>query len=113
MFRIFMKVYQYKKCGTCRKATKQLDQAGITYQSIPIREQPPTKAELRKAIKLLGKRAVCNRSGKDYREMGLSKKIDDMTVSDLVELLHANGNLVKRPFIVDGEKITVGFTQKV
>ena len=108
-----MKVYEYNKCSTCRKALKQLDADGIEYQKIPIREQPPTKTELRKAIKLLGKRAVCNRSGKDYREMGLSKKIDDMSVSDLVELLHVNGNLVKRPFIVDGDTITVGFTQKV
>lgn len=108
-----MKVYEYNKCSTCWKALKQLDADGVEYQKIPIREQPPTKTELRKAIKLLGKRAVCNRSGKDYREMGLSKKIDDMSVSDLVDLLHANGNLVKRPFIVNGDTITVGFTQKV
>ena len=108
-----MKVYEYNKCSTCRKALKQLDADGVEYQKIPIREQPPTKTELRRAIKFLGKRAVCNRSGKDYREMGLSKKIDDMSVSDLVDLLHANGNLVKRPFIVDGDTITVGFTQKV
>ena len=113
MFRISMKVYQYKKCATCRKALKQLDADSVEYQKIDIREQPPTKTELRRAIKILGKRAVCNRSGKDYREMGLSKKIDDMAVSDLVDLLHENGNLVKRPFIVDGDMVMVGFIQKV
>lgn len=104
-----MKVYVYSKCSTCRKALKKLESDNLKYDVIPIREQPPTKTELRKAIKLLGKRAVCNSSGKDYREMGLSKKIDGMSESILVDLLHSNGNLVKRPFIVDGDKITVGF----
>ena len=41
-----MKIYTYKKCGTCRKATQWLDKHGISYDEIAIREKPPTKREL-------------------------------------------------------------------
>ena len=42
-----LKFYAYKNCDTCRKAKKYLDEKGVEYELIPIREQPPTKAELK------------------------------------------------------------------
>ena len=41
-----MKLYQYEKCETCRKAKKWLDQKGLEYQSVSIRDTPPSKTEL-------------------------------------------------------------------
>ena len=36
-----MKIYVYEKCGSCRKALKWLDERGIAYDTVPIREKPP------------------------------------------------------------------------
>ena len=40
------KVYVYRNCDTCRKAIKFLTEEGVEFQEMPIREQPPTKAEI-------------------------------------------------------------------
>src|SRR5690606_36550204 len=40
-----IEVYQYPKCGTCRKALRWLDEHGVTYNSIDITENPPSEAE--------------------------------------------------------------------
>jgi len=42
-----MKVYTYKNCSTCRDAVKWLRGAAIAFEELPIRETPPSLAELR------------------------------------------------------------------
>ena len=34
-----------------------------------------------------------------------------MTASEAFDLLSKNGNLVRRPFLIDGDKVLVGFKQ--
>lgn len=109
-----LKVYCYVKCGTCRKALKWLDQRGIAYQELPVRETPPSLAELKKALKADGNiRKLINTSSKDYREIGLKDKLDGMSADDVFALLRKNGNLVKRPFVVSGDSAWAGFKEDV
>jgi arsenate reductase (glutaredoxin) len=44
------KIYQYNKCSTCVKALKYLDSKKISYESVPIVDQPPALAELKKML---------------------------------------------------------------
>lgn len=108
-----LKVYEYSKCSTCRKALKYLDARGITYTSIPIRETPPSMPELKKMLKIYDGdlKKLFNRSGGDYREMNLKDKLDGMSDDAALKLMLKNGNLVKRPFAIDGSKGIVGFNE--
>jgi arsenate reductase len=92
---------------------KWLSERGIETEVLPIRERPPTKPELRRALpQLPSLRALFNTSGGDYKTMGLKDRIGSMTVEDALELLSSHGNLVKRPFVIlkDG-RILVGFDE--
>jgi arsenate reductase (glutaredoxin) len=106
-----MKVYAYEKCSTCVKALAYLRSTGRAFETLAIREQPPTKAELRTMLKIyegkLGR--LFNTSGKDYREMGLGEKLKTMGEDEALNLLSKNGNLVKRPFVLAGNTGAVGF----
>src|ERR1700674_1165028 len=95
-----VKVYAYQNCGTCRKAFKHLDKMGIDYLAIPIREQPPTKPELKRMLKIYHGdiRRLFNTSGEDYREMKLKDRLASMSEDQALDLLARNGGLVKRPF---------------
>jgi arsenate reductase len=95
-------IYTYKACDTCRKATKWLTAQGIPHVEKPIRETPPTLAELRAMLAHLDgdRRRLCNTSGGDYRAQKLGDIIDTLPESDFLALLAANGNLVKRPFLL-------------
>ena len=106
-----LKVYEYKNCGTCKKALKWLDENQIEYKKLAIRETPPKKTELKKMLKHMegNIKKLFNTSGQDYRSMGLKDKIQDMSETEAIDLLAENGNLVKRPFVLNNDWGTVGF----
>jgi arsenate reductase len=102
-------VYVYQKCSTCRDALKWLDDHGVAHQTKAIRETPPTPAELKSALKLLGGdiRKLFNTSGMDYRALGMKDKLPAMSEDEAIEWLSQNGMLVKRPFVIgDGIALT-------
>lgn len=106
-----LKVYAYEKCSTCRNALKWLGTYGVPHTVKAIRESPPTPAELKSALKLLGGdiRKLFNTSGMDYRALGLKDKLPTMTEAEAITLLSTNGNLVKRPFLIGESKALTGF----
>ncbi|MBX9894833.1 MAG: arsenate reductase family protein [Nitrosomonas sp.] len=106
-----IKLYGYKKCGTCRKAEQFLQHAGVAYQFIDITENPPDAVELaaiaRRANVSVNK--LFNTSGLQYRELNIKEQLPALSEQQKLELLAANGRLVKRPLITDGHRATVGF----
>lgn len=109
-------LYTYANCDTCRRAVKWLRAQGVAFDEKPIRETPPTPAELRTMLARLGGagalRKLFNTSGLDYRALKLGEKLPAMSESAAIELLAGNGNLVKRPFALgpaaDGDAHGVG-----
>jgi arsenate reductase (glutaredoxin) len=108
-----MKVYTYKNCGSCKKATKWLSEQGIAFEQVAIRDTPPSVAELRQMLGYqaaeLGK--LFNTAGGDYRELKMKDKLPTMAGDDALELLASRGNLVKRPFLLADGFGLVGFKQ--
>lgn len=109
-----VKVYQYNRCSTCRKAIKFLDYHNISYEAIPIVEQAPTREELQKMLAFYeGKiSTLFNTSGVVYRERGLGRKIKTIDTDEAIELLASNGKLVKRPFLIGESFGLVGFKEE-
>ncbi len=85
----------------------------IAFTERAIRETPPSAWELRATLVAQGGkiRRLFNVAGRDYRALRLATKLDALSEDDAIDLLAANGNLVKRPFAV-GESIhLVGFDE--
>ena len=110
-----MKLYGYKGCGTCKKANKWLAEHGIELEEIPIRDRPPSLAELKKMLVYMegDLKKLFNTSGGDYRALGISEKLPKLSEKQALELLASNGNLVKRPFVLTPKGGTVGFKPEV
>ena len=53
-----------------------------------------------------------NTSGILYKEMQLKDKLTVMNEDEQLKLLATNGMLVKRPILVDDERVLVGFKEK-
>jgi len=109
-----IKFYGYDKCSTCRDAKKYLQDKGVAFENINIVDKPPSVSELKKVLRSeqYTMRQLFNTAGEVYREMKLADKMEEMSESALLKLLSENGRLVKRPFVTDGEKYTVGFDKK-
>ena len=105
---------EYPKRSTCRRAKAWLDERGIAYADRHIVEEPPTASELaawqpRSGLPL---RRFFNTRGKVYREQGIKARLDDgLSNEEAFELLSANGMLVKRPILVGGDFVLVGFRE--
>lgn len=103
-------VLAYAGCDTCRKALKWLEAQGVAPKVRPIVDAPPTVAELKQWIAQSGLpvRKWLNTSGQSYRALGKAR-VEAATDSELVSWLAADGKLVKRPVLVAGSTVLVGF----
>ena len=108
-----VKLYEYPKCSTCRKAVAFLDGLGVPYEKINIVESPPTKSELLKMLSWQNGelKKLFNTSGELYREMKMSQRLSSLKADEAIEILASHGKLVKRPFVVTGSDGLVGFDE--
>lgn len=109
-----MKIYCYSRCSTCKKALAWLDERGIKYELLDIKEQHPGEEELKSYHRLSGLplKKFFNTSGMIYREMELSKKLPTMSEDEQYALLATDGMLVKRPLVVGDDFVLTGFREK-
>ncbi len=104
----------YPKCTTCKKAQKWLEDKKLSFDIRDIKENNPTADELKEwfAKSELPLKRFFNTSGLLYKSMELKDKLPDMTEEEQIKLLASDGMLVKRPILINGDKVLVGFKEK-
>ena len=109
-----IKVYCYSKCSTCKKAIKWLEDNKINHEVIDIKENHPDEKTLKELHKKSGLplKKFFNTSGMLYREMELSKKLPDMSETEMYKLLASDGMLVKRPLLITDKGVMPGFKEE-
>ena len=110
--KIMLFIY-YPKCSTCIKAKKWLDEKGVKYTERHIVEENPSFEELKEWWEKSGLplKKFFNTSGMLYKEMQLKDKLPGMSEEEQLKLLSTNGMLVKRPIVVNGKTVLVGFKE--
>jgi len=109
-----IRFFEYAKCSTCVKARKWLESHGVKVENIAIVDHPPSKAELLGWMKTSGLDAkkFFNTSGMSYRDGKFGEKLPKMTLEQMSEALAADGKLIKRPLLITGKTVIVGFDEK-
>jgi len=108
-----MLVLVYRKCSTCMKALKWLEDNQIEFVERPIKEQNPTYEELKAWHQMSGMplKKFFNTSGLLYKDMQLKDKLPQMSEDEQLELLATDGMLVKRPLVVGDGFVLAGFKE--
>ncbi len=103
----------YPKCTTCKKAGKWLKDHKIEYTERNIVQDKPSYDEIKEWYEKSGLplKRFFNTSGMVYKEMQLKDKLPSMSEDEQLKLLSTNGMLVKRPLVVEGDTILVGFRE--
>ncbi|OUP86574.1 ArsC family transcriptional regulator [Lachnoclostridium sp. An169] len=104
----------YPRCSTCKKAQKWLDEKEISYELRDIKQENPSAEEIsawheKSALPL---KKFFNTSGNLYKEMKLKDRLPQMSEEEQLQLLGTDGMLVKRPLLIDGDTVLVGFREK-
>ncbi|MET0596030.1 MAG: arsenate reductase family protein [Polyangiaceae bacterium] len=108
--------FEYAACSTCKKAKRWLDDHRVSYRAIPIVESPPSEKELAELVKKSGLpiEKWFNTSGQSYRalmaEMG-KEKFAALSTAEKLRLLAADGKMIKRPVLIAGPRVLVGFDE--
>ncbi|MCI1290309.1 MAG: arsenate reductase family protein [Lactobacillus sp.] len=111
-----IKFYGYKRCSTSKKAQKWFDEHGISYDFQDLVAEPPKKTDLIKWMTShqdRGLRYFFNTSGQHYRSLKLKDKISTMSINEAADLMSKDGKLIKRPLVVQGDKLICGFKEDV
>ena len=94
----------YPKCSTCRKAEKYLQDHKIEYTKRDIKTDNPTAGGL-------PLKKFFNTSGLQYKALGLKDKLPQLNEEEQLQLLAADGMLVKRPLLLTDGNVLVGFKE--
>lgn len=108
-----MLVLVYRKCSTCQKALKWLEDNQVEFVERPIKEENPTYDELKSWYEMSGLplKKFFNTSGVLYKEMKLKDKLPEMSEEEQLQLLATDGKLVKRPLVVGDGYVLTGFKE--
>lgn len=105
-------IYGLKNCDSCRKAIRWFEAEGNAFSFIDLRGGDVGLREIGGWLNALGPEQLINRRGTTWR--GLSDQEKSLMDHDaLTDLIDANRALIKRPLIVRGDHISVGFTDEV
>lgn len=96
-----MKLYGLKNCDSCRAARKALPDA----EFIDVRESGVEPAILNRALETFGE-ALVNRKSTTWRGLDEAERGRDPQA-----LLADHPTLMKRPLIVDGDRMVLGWTK--
>ncbi len=108
-----LKVYQYSKCSTCRKALAFLKKNDVEFDSVDIVTSPPSKKTLKDALRSSGLpiNKLFNTSGQSYRDGKFGERLKTLSEAEALEALAADGKLIKRPLVLGSDFALVGFDE--
>ena len=101
-------LYGLKNCDTCKRAMKALDAAGKAYDFVDIRAEADLAALVPEWLSSADPDVLINRRSTTWRSLSDAERARPPGA-----LLIANPTLIKRPVIVSGTDVYVGWTREV
>jgi arsenate reductase len=97
-------------CTTCRKARKYLEKRGYQLYFRDLAKQRLSSEELEKLIGPRDYKDFLNPRNETYREENM--KEDPPTRKQAIQMMAKEPNLIRRPVVVAGGRVVVGFDEK-
>jgi arsenate reductase len=98
--------YHNPRCATSRKALALLRQRGAEPRIVEYLKTPPSEAELRRLLKLLGLKPRQLLRQKEAKDSGLDKP--GLSDSEIIAGLHKHPIAIERPIVVKGDRAVLG-----
>jgi arsenate reductase (glutaredoxin) len=101
-------IYHNPRCTKSRQTLALLEQRGIQPRIVEYLVTPPTEAELKRLLKLLGisPRELLRTKEEEYKQAKLDKP--DVTDAEIIRAIIKHPRLMERPIVVAGNKATLG-----
>lgn len=105
-------LYGIPNCDTMKKARKWLDAHGVAYTFHDYKKEGVDTELLASWSDVVGWEILLNRRGLTWRKLPDADK-QDVDRQRAIALMVANPSMIKRPVLVSGQEIKVGFSEAV
>jgi arsenate reductase (glutaredoxin) len=105
-----VKLYLKPGCKTCQKAVAYLEKKKFDFEAVDILVTPPAKKLLEKAVDAQDPKGAFNKRAKGYKDQDIANT-EFKTKKEVVDLLRANPDMIRRPLLARGEKAILGFDE--
>lgn len=103
-------IYGIPNCDTIKKARKWLKDNGIDYEFHDYRKQGVPEKELGIWVKKLGWETLLNKRGTTWRKLD-DKTKETINEDSAIQIMLDNPSIIKRPVLIKGKTILVGFSE--
>lgn len=104
-----IKIYTSPSCSSCRKVKKWFQEQNIPYVEKNIFAVSLNENDLKEILikSENGTEDIISPRSKIVKESGVD--LDNMTIKELITFIRENPSVLKRPIMVDDDKIQVGY----
>jgi regulatory protein spx len=104
-------IYTTPSCSSCRKAKKWFEEHHIEYKEKNIFNIQLSREDILMMLKNTenGFEDIISTRSKIFQDMDLD--IEDMSMNDLVEFIIENPSVLRRPIIIENNKMQVGYNE--
>ncbi|MDY4760978.1 Spx/MgsR family RNA polymerase-binding regulatory protein [Streptococcus thoraltensis] len=98
-------------CTSCRKARAWLEKHDVEYEEHNIITSPLTQEGLMSILSFTenGTEDIISTRSKVFQKLDVD--VDDLSISELIELIASNPSLLRRPIIMDAKRMQIGFNE--
>jgi regulatory protein spx len=107
-----IKLYGSASCNSCRKAKAWLEKQGLDFEERNIISEPLTKRELKEILSLTetGTDEIIATRSKVYQKFSFD--FNELSFNELVAVIEENPSLLKRPIIMNENKLQIGYSEE-
>jgi len=102
-----VKIWHNPRCSKSRNTAALLEEKGVDAEVVKYLETPPSKAEIKEVLKMLGigARELMRTKEDIYKTLDLKNENDE---ERLIEAMAENPKLIERPIVIKNGKAAIG-----
>ena len=104
-------LYTSPRCTSCRKARAWLKEHGIPFTERNIFSEPLSMDEVKNILRMTenGTEDIISKRSKAYQSLNIN--LDEMSMTELYDLIRKNPGLLRRPIIMDDKRLQIGYNE--
>ena len=104
-------LYTTPSSASCRKAKSWLEENNLSFIEKNIFNESLTISELKAILRLTenGTEDIISTRSKVFQKLDID--LDELSVSELIDLIAKNPGLLRRPIILDNKRMQIGFNE--
>ena len=106
-----IKIYTISSCTSCKKAKTWLNNHQLPYKEQNLGKEPLTKEEILNILSKTENGVESIVSSKNRYAKALNCDIDELSVSEVIDLIQENPRILKSPILIDDKRLQVGYKE--